>query len=122
MLRLFTIGKQLEYKGKWYNCEIAVVDRFFPSSKKCSDCGNVKKELSLAERTYDCDICGLSIDRDLNAAINLRDYTASSAEIKAFGDESSGSIRQLSNETIVDELGTKLEVVNKQTYSQCVFL
>jgi transposase len=53
---------------------IVTADRFFPSSKLCSACGVVKKTLALGERTYDCDACGLSLDRDENAAINLRAY------------------------------------------------
>jgi putative transposase len=77
--------RQLEYKAEWYNCKIVVVDRFYPSSKKCSRCGNIKKGLTLADRIYKCESCGLEIDRDLNAAINLEKYssTASSAGIKA---------------------------------------
>ena len=62
--------RQLEYKGKWHGCEIVVAPRFFPSSKTCSKCGNVKDEMSMKDRTYVCE-CGLELDRDLNAAINL---------------------------------------------------
>jgi putative transposase len=80
--------RQLEYKAEWYNCKIVVVDRFYPSSKKCNKCGNIKKDLTLADRIYKCEACGLEIDRDLNAAINLEKYpsTASSAGIKACGE------------------------------------
>lgn len=59
----------LMYKAKHY----VEIDRFYPSSKRCSRCGNVKDELSLSERTYRCESCGNVIDRDLNAAINIRD-------------------------------------------------
>lgn len=52
---------------------IGVVDAFYPSSKKCSRCGNIKKDLKLSDRVYVCDICGLMIDRDYNASINIRD-------------------------------------------------
>lgn len=62
---------QLVYKCSWHDRDLIVVDRFFPSSKTCSGCGNKKQELSLKERIYECQSCGLSIDRDLNAAINL---------------------------------------------------
>ena len=48
-----------------------VIDRWYPSSKACSSCGAVKAKLSLSERVYQCDVCGLSMDRDLNAAINI---------------------------------------------------
>ena len=63
--------RQLAYKTTWYGSRLAVVDRFYPSSKTCSTCGAVKPKLSLSERTYRCDQCGLVIDRDLNAAINI---------------------------------------------------
>ncbi len=63
--------RMLEYKGKWYGCRIVVADRFYPSSKTCSGCGAVKAELALSERVFACEACGLVIDRDLNAAINL---------------------------------------------------
>ena len=63
--------RQILYKARWHDVEVRVVDRYFPSSKTCSGCGEVKGELNLSERTYDCGVCGLAIDRDLNAAINL---------------------------------------------------
>ena len=65
------ILRQILYKAKWHGVEVRMVDRFYPSSKACSGCGEVKGELNLSERTYSCDVCGLAIDRDLNAAINL---------------------------------------------------
>lgn len=63
--------RQLEYKCEWYGKDFHKIDRFFPSSKMCSNCGVVKESLKLSERTYSCE-CGLSIDRDLNAAINIK--------------------------------------------------
>ena len=63
--------RQMAYKGKWYGCEIRLADRFYPSSKRCSGCGRVKPDLGLGEREYRCGSCGLVMDRDLNAAINL---------------------------------------------------
>ncbi len=68
---LYEFRRQLQYKGQWYGCEVFLADRFFPSSKQCSRCGTVKDSLSLSERTYHCENCGLVIDRDWNAAINL---------------------------------------------------
>ena len=59
----------LSYKAAHY----VEIDRFYPSSKKCSKCGNVKAELGLSERTYRCEACGNVLDRDLNAALNIRD-------------------------------------------------
>ena len=63
--------RQLEYKTMRTGTALRVVGRWYPSSKTCSNCGTVKAKLSLNERVYQCDVCGLSIDRDLNAAINL---------------------------------------------------
>ncbi len=67
----YEFRRQLEYKCGWYGSELVVVSRTFPSSKMCSQCGHKKKELSLSEREYKCEQCGLEIDRDLNAALNL---------------------------------------------------
>jgi putative transposase len=64
-------ARQLEYKTKWYGFTLVCVDRFYPSSKTCSQCRTVKATLSIGDRMYDCEACGLTIDRDLNAAINL---------------------------------------------------
>lgn len=64
--------RQLEYKTARTGARLHVVDRWYPSSKTCSKCGRVKAKLSLNERVYRCDGCGLSIDRDLNAAINIK--------------------------------------------------
>jgi putative transposase len=63
--------RQLTYKTTWYGSRLVVADRFYPSSKTCSGCGCVKAKLTLAERTFACEACGLQIDRDLNAACNL---------------------------------------------------
>ena len=63
--------RQLEYKTASTGAALHVVDRWYPSSKTCSACGAVKAKLSLAERVYRCDGCGLVIDRDLNAAVNI---------------------------------------------------
>ncbi len=71
MLRQF-----IEYKAVLRNCIVVIADRFFPSSKTCSNCGQVKKILTLKDRIFECDACGFVIDRDLNAAINLNNYTA----------------------------------------------
>jgi len=65
------LSRQLLYKARWHGVEVRVADRLFPSSKTCSGCGEVKKDLDLSTRTYSCENCGLVIDRDLNAAINL---------------------------------------------------
>jgi putative transposase len=65
------LRRQLGYKKTWYGCQLVVADPFFPSSKTCSGCGWVKAKLTLAERTFTCEACGLVLDRDLNAPRNL---------------------------------------------------
>lgn len=70
--------RQLEYKCELYGSRLVVIDRWFASSKTCSNCGQIKESLSLAERTYCCSFCNFIIDRDLNAAINIERYAASS--------------------------------------------
>ncbi len=62
---------QLLYKCQWYGSQLVVAPRTYPSSKMCSKCGYKMRDLSLSEREYVCDQCGLMIDRDLNAALNL---------------------------------------------------
>ena len=66
--------EQMRYKCEMYGIEFIQVDRFYPSSKTCSNCGCIKKDLKLSDRTYKCNECGLEIDRDFNAAINLERY------------------------------------------------
>lgn len=68
---LAEVRRMLAYKTTWYGSRLVEADRWFPSTKTCSGCGNRKPRLLLSERTYTCDACGLVMDRDLNAAINL---------------------------------------------------
>ena len=109
----YEFRRQLEYKCKWYGKTLVVVDRFFPSSKLCSGCKNKKTDLKLSHRTYKCQNCGLRLDRDLNAAINLSKYTAEYAEINAGGDDkihvdlkkSTGGRRRNQNQTKTPKRG-----------------
>ena len=64
--------KKNNYKGKLYNCKILKADRFYPSSKTCSNCNWYNTNLQKSDRTFTCNICNLKIDRDLNAAINIK--------------------------------------------------
>ena len=64
----------MQYKCEWYGIRFITVDRFYPSSKLCSVCGHKKQELKLSDRTYICEKCGIVIDRDMNASINLYKY------------------------------------------------
>jgi putative transposase len=92
----FEFRRQLEYKGAWYGCEIVVADRFFASSKTCCKCSH-KQDMPLKKRIFDCEECDNKMDRDLNAAVNLKNWkenksiTASSA-VSARGE---GKFRQL---------------------------
>ena len=65
--------RQIQYKSLWNNINFITADRFFPSSKLCSVCGNIKKDLKLSDRTYICE-CGNVIDRDYQASVNLCNY------------------------------------------------
>ena len=82
--------RQLEYKTARAGAALHVVDRWYPSSKTCSKCGRVKAKLSLSERVFHCDACGLSIDRDLNAAINIKVAGSAPETINAHG----GTVRR----------------------------
>lgn len=66
--------RQIEYKSAWSNGCIVIADRFYPSSKLCSCCGNIKKDLKLKDRIYRCEKCGNTMDRDYQAALNLKRY------------------------------------------------
>ncbi|WP_414582879.1 RNA-guided endonuclease InsQ/TnpB family protein [Scytonema sp. PCC 10023] len=67
----YEFRRQLTYKCQLYGSRLVVVDQWFPSSKTCSNCGEKKETLALNERVFECSHCGFSLDRDLNAAINL---------------------------------------------------
>ncbi len=111
----YEIRRQLEYKSQWYGCEITYVDRFFPSSKICSSCGCKKEHLPLSERIFNCSDCGFSIDRDLNASINLREMKRNIPV--ACGELTSVEMEALvagftSNETAVNEAEIKQQSMN----------
>ena len=64
----YEFRRMLEYKANYNNKNIVIADKFYPSSKTCSACGNVKENLTLGDRIYVCDACELRIDRDYNAS------------------------------------------------------
>ena len=111
----FEVKRQLLYKAEQYGGYVQLVDRWFPSSKTCSGCGWIHADLALAERVFSCHECGLVLDRDLNAAINIRKealrlitdvpVVASSERKIACGAGSAGSAM---SETFCDEAGTKV--------------
>lgn len=84
------LRRQLEYKTAKTGAKLHVIDRWYPSSKTCSNCGSVKAKLSLTERTYKCEHCGLTIDRDLNAAINIMVAGSAPETLNAHG----GTVRR----------------------------
>ena len=76
----YEFRRQIKYKSVWNNISVIIADRFFPSSKLCSCCGNVKKDLKLSDRIYKCE-CGNVIDRDFQAALNLKRYGENAANL-----------------------------------------
>ena len=86
----YELRHQLEYKTAKTGARLHFVDRWYPSSKTCSNCGSVKAKLSLTERTYKCEHCGLVIDRDLNAAINIMVAGSAPETVNAHG----GTVRR----------------------------
>ncbi|MEA5496952.1 RNA-guided endonuclease TnpB family protein [Limnoraphis robusta Tam1] len=70
---LYEIRRQIEYKADWYGSTVVFADRFYPSSKTCSNCGHIQ-QMPLKERVFKCEACGIILDRDLNASLNLKHY------------------------------------------------
>ena len=113
----FEVQRQLLYKTEQYGGYVQLVSRWYPSSKTCSSCGWIHNDLTLAERVFICHDCGLVIDRDENAAINIRKealrlitdvpVVASSERKIACGAERSGSLCA-EGETVCGEAGTKV--------------
>lgn len=66
-----TPGGSWRTKGRRYGCHLVEADRWYPSSKACSGCGHIKTDLTLSDRSYRYAGCGLQLDRDVNAAVNL---------------------------------------------------
>jgi putative transposase len=96
--------RQLEYKAQWHGSRLVVAERFFPSSRMCSQCHHVKDELPLSERVFHCDVCGFECDRDLNAALNLECLAASSADNENACGE---SVRPGLSRAVLAEAGTE---------------
>ena len=104
----YEFRRQMAYKGQWYGCQVILADRFYPSSKRCSQIGRIKVEMDLSERVYICDHCGLMIERDLNAAINLEKLTTgSSPESYAYGESVSPGYQ-----AVLVEAGTEQQSTN----------
>jgi putative transposase len=95
--------QMVEYKAELYGKDVVIVDRFYASTKTCSNCGNVQP-IALSERTYKCNCCGIEISRDYNAAVNIN--RVGSARIYACGDWSTTTNSSESVATLVCEAGS----------------
>src|SRR5690606_38613083 len=87
----YSLKQKMFLKCQLLGKHLIEIDRFSPSSKTCSNCGFKKDKLHLSERTYECSNCGYTLDRDLNAAINIKN-TAGTAGIQACGEPSIGEL------------------------------
>lgn len=92
-MSFFEFRRQLEYKAAMRGGQVVVADRFYPSSKMCSDCGHKLEALPLALRQWTCPACAVTHDRDVNAAINLKNMAVSST-VAACGEEGTGLRRK----------------------------
>lgn len=90
----YEIRRQLTYKAQWYGKELVVADPWFPSSKICSCCGHKKENLTLSNRIFECEKCGLKIDRDLNAAINLANYSPTLKHSESYAPRDRSSVNE----------------------------
>jgi putative transposase len=71
-LGAFEFKRMLMYKAEWFAAKIDIIDQWFPSSKGCHNCGTIKPDLTLKDRIFKCDCCGIELDRDLNASLRLK--------------------------------------------------
>ena len=102
--------RQLDYKGKWYGCYSNVIDRWFPSSKRCNKCGFILGKLSLKIRNWTCPDCGAVHDRDINASINILVFgRAGVARSSASAQKACGDNVSLINLLVVEQLSLKQE-------------
>ena len=97
--------QQIEYKAKFYGCEVVIADQWFASSKTCSNCGSKNQDLKLSDRTYNCSICDLNLDRDINAARNLVRVGWATTELTPSGHACLWSGDCIAGLSIVDEVG-----------------
>ncbi|MHC5825597.1 MAG: RNA-guided endonuclease InsQ/TnpB family protein, partial [Nostoc sp.] len=90
----YEFRRQLDYKTKLYGSSLVVVSRWMPSSKTCSNCRVKKETLSLSERIFNCEHCGFSLDRDLNAAINLKNAVSHTVSACGSGEADFSELKQ----------------------------
>lgn len=106
------LRRQIEYKAEWASKEVIITDKWFASSKICCGCGHKKEHLTLSERIYKCDNCGLEIDRDENAAHNLANY---GTLLKPNGSKSCGEGSSVISEMVLFSPSVKQEIVQINT-------
>ena len=109
--------RMLEYKARWYNRKIVFVNRFYPSSKTCHNCGYINNELKLSDRQWRCPICGEVIERDYNAALNILDegLRIIGCSTPEFTLEDYPTVDELNSNVMLKSSGrTKQEVNNEQ--------
>ena len=106
----YTFVTRLEQKAKFHNCLVIKSDRFYPSSKTCNHCGYINKDLKLCDRTWVCPQCGEEIQRDQNAAKNLRDNA-----LKILTDDIR-SVLLLEQEEVMSMEGMEVEICNSEIY------
>lgn len=94
--------RQLNYKTKLYVSELVIADRWLPSSKTCSGCRVKKDALTLSERVFECEHCGFSLDRDLNAAINLRNVVSHTMSVCGSGEADFSEVKQESSSLLAN--------------------
>lgn len=112
----YEFRRQLVYKATWYGCRVVIASRWEPSSRTCSQCGWVDAQLTLSDRIFHCQNprCGLVLDRDLNAAINLEQLAGSSSDSRnACGEDGADRGRRGYGETVLGEAGTEHVVFHR---------
>ena len=105
-----TFKQMLISKAESHGIEVVLAGRFYPSSQICSHCGSRKVDLKLSERVYRCPICGLEIDRDLNASINLKHYPEFQGKLSLWRAKTTEVVRN--NETEFYEEGILHKAIN----------
>lgn len=112
----YEFNRQLEYKANYQEKEIHRVDRFYPSSKTCCICGNIKQDLKLSNRVYKCDSCGNIIDRDINASINLNKFVNNKVGLVQ-SEFTPMDLTALLNDLVINQIATsKVEVGIQQKF------
>ena len=102
----YEFRRQLEYKTEWYGSSLIIADRFYPSSQLCSNCHS-RQKMPLNKRVYECSHCGLKIDRDLNASINLELYPTTDS---SSGSKACGELNQLNGKSIKDSMKQEVNI------------